>query len=111
MRWGLYQIVALLEDDEAAQKKGISVLLHSPGRGFVSEFPPISELFGYIKEAAFLARSLPYRTTSFHYCYDDPVTKVFLGVLQAGLGREIRLRVRAHFGMFPFYCSNQQPNS
>jgi hypothetical protein len=97
MRYNFYQAIACLED-ETAQKKGVSVVVHARGQAFMAKWPPASEVFEFFMKSPDISRSLPFRVTSYHYCYDDHMTKFLLKAIRVGMGKNIRIRIRTHFG-------------
>ena len=45
-----------------------------------------------------MRRSYPFRSTAYHFCYDDPSTKVLMDFVLKFCTKEMRMRYRTHFG-------------
>ena len=41
---------------------------------------------------------LPFRMVGFHMCYEDSRVSPLIGIIQFGVGKDLRLRTRSHFG-------------
>ena len=85
------------DDDEAASKRGICHVTYNPG----SMTKSLS--LGNILEASslsnrILTESLPFRFTSYHFCYNNPAMKLLLSAIQMALSKEWRIRLRMHYG-------------
>ena len=97
MRSFWYLAMATVED-EAAQTKGISCVLYCPGGEFLSNLPSISQVTSLLLQVGSAHASLPCRLTSFHFGTDEPRMKFFLDTLGKAFGKQVRLRLRSHFG-------------
>ena len=90
--------MATLEEEEA-QTKGISCVLYCPGV-MLSNLPSISQVTSMLLQVGSVHSSLPCRITSFHFGTDEPKMQFFLQTLQKAFGKQVRLRLRSHFGKF-----------
>ena len=87
--------MAILEDDDDTQRKGIVfVLFNVVGPDF--EFGP--KYRKAIWRGAHLVQCLPMRPAAAHFCHDDPRLQTFLSLLLLSLGPEYRRRFRVHNG-------------
>jgi hypothetical protein len=82
----------------AASVKGICNIAYSPGNVLKANASLSKIMEASIKGRSLLVASLPFRFASLHYCYDDPNMSIFLSAIQKGLGKRVRIRLRAHFG-------------
>ena len=88
-----YQIVSAVEDDEDVQKRGfINISYHV--RSKTMDPPAI----GILRNLHLMADALPIRLAGVHYCYDNPQLRPIALLIQHALGKDSRLRFRAHYG-------------
>jgi hypothetical protein len=103
-----YQIRAFWYDtmvtvsDEAAQTKGVSCVMFCPSHGLRDNLPSISQVTALLLRIGSVNSSLPYRITSFHFGTDEPKMEFFVKAIQTTFGKQVRLRLRSHFGTFFF---------
>jgi hypothetical protein len=81
-------------EDEEIQRKGFVKVFYNVG---MLKMPTLdSDLF--FKGAPTLFEALPFRMAAMHYCYDDPIIRPALSIIQHSIGRAGRVRFRAHYG-------------
>eukprot|EP00339_Tiarina_fusa_P009404 CAMPEP_0117018054 /NCGR_PEP_ID=MMETSP0472-20121206/13999_1 /TAXON_ID=693140 ORGANISM="Tiarina fusus, Strain LIS" /NCGR_SAMPLE_ID=MMETSP0472 /ASSEMBLY_ACC=CAM_ASM_000603 /LENGTH=470 /DNA_ID=CAMNT_0004722569 /DNA_START=147 /DNA_END=1559 /DNA_ORIENTATION=+ len=97
MRAFWYLAMATVED-QAAQALGISCVLYCPGGEFFSNLPSMSQVTALLLQVGSVHASLPCRISSFHFGTDEPRMRFFLSTLQQAFGKQVRLRLRSHFG-------------
>lgn len=90
MAW--YTVMSLLEDPDA-QRLGLAVVMYNVGYNALQK----SNL-EFLLNSSFLSESLPLRYASCHFCYDDVKLLPLMSAIQMAIGKEARIRFRAHFG-------------
>ena len=90
-----YQLMSVLEDDESAQKKGLVTITYYVGCPSVDK-----KLLGALQHMHVIDDAVPLRTVGMHLCYDIPQLRPVALVTQRVIGRNNRLRFRAHYGAF-----------
>jgi hypothetical protein len=86
-----YQTMGFLQDPEV-QRKGLVLVLYSVG------IPPSASLdLEFMRKTNALARTIPVRFVV-HFFYDDYRLTPLISLLQLGIGKNTRLRIRTHFG-------------
>eukprot|EP00339_Tiarina_fusa_P005404 CAMPEP_0117052190 /NCGR_PEP_ID=MMETSP0472-20121206/36081_1 /TAXON_ID=693140 ORGANISM="Tiarina fusus, Strain LIS" /NCGR_SAMPLE_ID=MMETSP0472 /ASSEMBLY_ACC=CAM_ASM_000603 /LENGTH=513 /DNA_ID=CAMNT_0004766733 /DNA_START=115 /DNA_END=1653 /DNA_ORIENTATION=+ len=99
LKYTWYLFMAIVQDDEAAQIKGITNVTYAPqARMKALQLPKMSAASEHLRTAGDMMASLPVRITSYHFCTDDPGMKFLLGIIRMGIGKEMSLRLRTHFG-------------
>jgi hypothetical protein len=91
MMW--YQTMGLLQDADV-QRKGLVLVLYSVG------IPPSASLdldLEFMRKTNNLAQAIPVRFVV-HCFYDDYRLTPLISLLQLGIGKKTRLRLRTHFG-------------
>lgn len=94
--------MAGLEDKEAQINGVVSIVCcHNLDRANQRKFLEVAT------QAAPVLNILPCRMLGFHFCYGDPDVHSALSYLQLSLGKQTRLRFRAHYGkhLLQFYRS------
>lgn len=94
-----YTMMCALEDEEA-QKKGIVNVYYN-----VDLEAPEPLYFELIRHVKMLDDSIPYRTISLHYCYNNAAIRPALELFQLIAGKKNRIRFRTHFGKLVAPCS------
>jgi hypothetical protein len=86
--------MTMLEDEEA-QRKGMVFILYD-----VQNLTGIQRMTvpGVATASTKMIDSIPFRLTGLHYCYDDPMIRPAISIIQHIIGTHGRLRFRAHFG-------------
>lgn len=82
-----------VQNSEENQKNGVVNVLYNIGMCAPEKNHP--ELMRHMH---LVNDSLPYRLSASHYCYDDERMRGAIALLQLVVGRNTRLRFRAHFG-------------
>lgn len=105
-RCNWYQIMSSLEDNEEAQLKGFCDVVYCPGN-ILRDVPSSFNRFSKVaRRNGKMLEGLPARISTFHFCYDDPRVKFVITALGNSFGKQIRLRIRTHYGMFMFVFWN-----
>jgi hypothetical protein len=97
-RCNWYQIMATLEDD-TAQLKGICDVAYCPG-DLLAMPSSISKISKVMMRNGTMIKGLPCRVSTFHFCYNDPRVRYVISSIRSNFGKEVRLRIRSHFGKF-----------
>ena len=84
-------------EDETAQLKGACDVVYCPGSLF--KLPTTLSKYGeMMNRSDSMITALPCRITTLHFCYDDSGARVLLDISRNLINKEIRLRMRPHFG-------------
>ena len=83
-----------LLDDEDAQKTGFVTISHNVGCTIGDLFPEGS------KHLHMMVEGVPIRSVGLHFCYDSPQLRPFVLFLQHCFNMDVRIRFRAHYGMY-----------
>ena len=83
-------------EDEETQKKGFVKVVYYVGMDTMPNFD--ADLM--FKGAPSLFEALPFRMAAMHCCYDEPLIRPAISVVQHVIGRAGRVRFRAHYGEF-----------
>lgn len=97
LRYGWYQVMELLKDDDGAQLKGVTMIVYVDSN-IQPPSAPISEIITKFQESADIWLNLPMRLTSVHICYTTPRLEFIPSLLRTGFGKDFRLRLKAHLG-------------
>ena len=92
----IYIVLAAAEDEET-QKRGLIGMLY-----FTDALPLIQKLYEHSGPRLF--DWLPIKLVGVHVCHDDPRFRILHAVWLLMMGKERRVRVRIHEGMFPPLC-------
>ena len=90
-------IMKSLEGDDTAQLKGGCNVAYAPGDVFANR-APISKVNKLLSMGGDILINLPMRITSYHFCYTDTRMIVLLSLIRQCFGKEIRMRMRVHYG-------------
>lgn len=89
--------MSALQDDEA-QLKGFCDVVYCPGN--ILDAPSSFNKFSKVaRRNGKMIEGLPFRISTFHFCYDEPRVKFVITALGNAFGKQIRLRIRTHYGM------------
>jgi hypothetical protein len=91
-RYAWYQTMAALEHEETQLNGLVYLLVASDVEVSPKNFIELTCLGGS------LLKSLPSRWVGFHICHNHPSFKAALAVTHYAVGKEIRIRVRTHYG-------------
>ena len=92
-------IMKSLEGDDTAQLKGGCNVAYAPGDVFANR-APISKVNKLLSMGGDILINLPMRITSYHFCYTDTRMIMLLSLIRQCFGKEIRMRMRVHYGTF-----------
>ena len=84
-------------DDEVTQKSGVVNITSCRGRLLNSQQYP-SSFAEHLRRVGSLLSAMPHRFSSTHFLYDDPGLRVILSGLHKNFGKNVRLRMKSHFG-------------
>jgi len=98
MRAFWYVTMATLESDTAQSAGIISVMYIPSNKSSSPSWPSAAQISEFFLKAGSIHLSLPSRITSFHFCAEDSGTQLMLSTIRMAFGKQLRLRVRAHFG-------------
>ena len=98
----IYIVLAAAEDEET-QKRGLVVVFY-----FTNALLPLLQKT-YEHHGPRLLDWLPIKLIGVHFCYNDSMSRILYALLLLiMMGKERRVRVRVHQGMFPFVsCATQ----
>ena len=89
-----YQLMVSLQDEDT-QKYGVVDVVYNIGLAkHDAQFADV------IAKAHMLRDGVPFRLSALHYCYDNPLLRSAMSLVQIMVGRDYRLRFRTHFGRF-----------
>jgi hypothetical protein len=101
MKYTWYLFMSIVLRDEAAQIKGITNLTYAPRRRMTQQpIPSMAVASVKLVSAGDMMSSLPVRITGYHFCSDDPAMQFCLGIIRMGIGKDMSLRLRTHFGKY-----------
>jgi len=83
-------------DDEETQINGLIVLFFHMG---APDHPEKMNDHGLIWQLGASLRVLPFRLKGMHVCTDDPAIKMLFGLMTSASSRQIKRRLKLHFGM------------
>jgi len=92
MTW--YTMMSLMEDPNI-QRLGLAVVLYNVGYNSLR-----AENIEFVLNSAFLTECLPVRFASCHFCYNDMKILPLMSAFQMTIGKEARVRFRAHYGRY-----------
>ena len=92
--------MSTLTEDESAQLKGICDVVYCPGDLLLAIPSSFSKISKVARRNGKLIEGLPCRISTFHFCYDDPRVKFVITALGSHFGKNVRLRIRTHYGTF-----------
>jgi hypothetical protein len=92
MRAFFYIFMALVHDDEAAQKQGLVAILYHIDQGRQDR--------GIVWGNARLRAALPFRLAGGHICYNEPALSSLLAFGLLLIPSKFRARFRLHCGTF-----------
>jgi hypothetical protein len=100
MRAMWYQTMLRLRESDDVQKKGVVVLRYDVGLPSPMEVSVIRQggNLGFPGKSCSLLAALPLKIKGFHFCYDDDQLVPSLNISQMLMGRDLRVRFRAHSG-------------
>jgi hypothetical protein len=87
--------MATLEDKDA-QMKGVCDVAYVPGD--VSKSVSFKKFADVMRTGGDMLMNLPCRITGYHFCYNDPRLQYILSMACRAFGKEMRLRLRTHYG-------------
>ena len=79
--------------DENTQKYGIVDVLYNIGLAKHD-----AQYADVVAKAHMLRDGVPFRLCALHYCFDNPLLRGAMSLVQIMVGRDYRLRFRTHFG-------------
>jgi hypothetical protein len=85
-------------EDESSQIKGVCHVCYVPSN--LLRATPSALLYKYAEEGGDFLASMPYRITSFHFCYNDPTVRFLFSTVRMAFDKDVRLRMRTHFGKY-----------
>ena len=85
--------MSALEEDEQAQKMGCVFVSYGIGSGNMS-----SRNVESLRNVPVVSEAVPLRLSGVHYCYDNPQLRPIALLIQHAMGKDSRLRFRAHYG-------------
>ncbi len=89
--------MSAVQDDEQAQINGFVSVAYCAG--FEPNILPKARLELGL-ESATLIEGIPFKIRGFHFCYDSPLLRPILAMMQMTVGYDIRVRTRTHYGMY-----------
>lgn len=99
-----YQLMNAVKDEEV-QRKGFVKVVFNINSG---EMPTIDKDL-FFKGAPAIFEALPFRMAAMHFCYDDPMIRPVLNLVQRAIGRQGRVRFRSHFGKCIYLVTHTRP--
>eukprot|EP00339_Tiarina_fusa_P004924 CAMPEP_0117013002 /NCGR_PEP_ID=MMETSP0472-20121206/10810_1 /TAXON_ID=693140 ORGANISM="Tiarina fusus, Strain LIS" /NCGR_SAMPLE_ID=MMETSP0472 /ASSEMBLY_ACC=CAM_ASM_000603 /LENGTH=482 /DNA_ID=CAMNT_0004716191 /DNA_START=113 /DNA_END=1561 /DNA_ORIENTATION=+ len=91
-----YQVMTTMEN-ETAQLKGICDVAYCPG-DLLAMPASIQKVSQMMQRSGAMMEGLPLRITTFQFCYTDKRMRYILSIMPGAFGKNVRFRVRAHFG-------------
>jgi hypothetical protein len=104
-----YLLMSAVSGDEDAEKKGLARVTYVSGsnQNCGGEFQhsgslAMSQITDLLMRGRQMLSSLPMRFTSYHFCHDDPRMEALSSLIRYCFGKEIRLHLRTHYGMYMY---------
>lgn len=94
LRYSWYQELSVLEENEEIQKRGIVQIINLSGSWQTSA----GQLVDFLVEAQDIPKNWPFRICASHLCHNQPIIRRVMDTFFALVGKEIRIRQRAHHG-------------
>jgi hypothetical protein len=94
LRMAFYIVMTAL-DDEETQKSGAVCIHHGTDWDFDVMDAKLLEFFSKVPG---MMKCIPLRLQGFHFCYNNSKLRSIFSLMQLGVSKEIRHRMRVHYG-------------